>query len=145
MLLVHPGGPFWKKREEGAWSIPKGEIEAGETAHEVARREFREELGLEPPASEYTPLGTIRQTGGKVVHAWAADGDIDVSSLKSVTFEMEWPPRSSHRQQFPEVDKAAWFDLDTARLMILAAQATFLDRLVELKLSQAPERNPDVE
>ena len=131
VLLVHPGGPFWKRRDDGAWSIPKGEIEPGETAIEVARREFQEELGQPLPPGELMPLGTIRQAGGKVVHAWAAAGDFDLGGLESVTFEMEWPPRSGRTQAFPEVDRAGWFDLETARGKILEAQRTFLDRFKE--------------
>jgi predicted NUDIX family NTP pyrophosphohydrolase len=129
VLLVHPGGPFWKRRDEGAWSLPKGEIEAGETALEVALREFQEELGQPPPNGPTIALGSIRQGGGKVVHAWAVAGDLDVDSVRSTTFEMEWPPRSGQRQEFPEVDRAEWFDLETARRKILPAQATFLERL----------------
>ena len=129
MLLVHPGGPFWARRDDGAWSIPKGEIEPGELPVEVARREFREELGEEPPAAEPRPLGSVRQTGGKVVHAWAAEGDLDVSRIESMAFEMEWPPRSGRRASFPEVDRAAWFDLQTARGKILDAQRPLIDRL----------------
>ena len=134
VLLVHPGGPFWRRRDEGAWSIPKGEIEPGETPAEVARREFHEELGQWPPDGELTPLGSIRQAGGKVVHAWAAEGDFDIERVESVSFELEWPPRSGRTQQFPEVDKAGWFDLDAGRRMILAAQKTFIDRLEEARL-----------
>ena len=130
MLLVHPGGPFWAKRNEGAWSIPKGEIEPGETALDVARREFEEELGASAPDGELTPLGTIRQAGGKVVHAWTARGDLDAASAHSVTFSMEWPPRSGRVQEFPEVDRAAWFDLGEARRMILPSQLPLLDRLL---------------
>jgi predicted NUDIX family NTP pyrophosphohydrolase len=129
VLLVHPGGPFWAKRNEGAWSIPKGEIEPGETALDVARREFEEELGASAPDGELTSLGTIRQAGGKVVHAWSAPGDLDAASAQSVTFSMEWPPRSGRMQEFPEVDRAAWFDLDEARRMILPSQLPLLDRL----------------
>lgn len=130
VLLVHPGGPFWAKRDEGAWSIPKGEIEPGELAIDVARREFEEELGAAPPAEvEMTSLGSIRQAGGKVVHAWAATGDFDVAGLKSVGFTMEWPPRSGRIQEFPEVDRAAWFGMDEARRMILASQVPLLERL----------------
>jgi predicted NUDIX family NTP pyrophosphohydrolase len=129
VLLVHPGGPFWAKRNEGAWSIPKGEIEPGETQLDVARREFEEELGIPPPPGELTSLGTVRQSGGKVVHAWTARGDLDVARAKSVTFSMEWPPRSGRTQEFPEVDRAAWFDLDEARRMILASQLPLLERL----------------
>lgn len=131
VLLVHPGGPFWRRRDEGVWSIPKGEIGPGETPLEVARREFQEELGVPPPEGEPAPLGSVRQAGGKVVRAWAAPGDVDVSRISSNTFAMEWPPRSGKTQEFPEVDRAAWFDLAAARRMILAAQGTFLDRLEE--------------
>lgn len=134
VLLVHPGGPFWKRRDEGAWSIPKGEMGPGESRLDVARREFQEELGVPPPEGEVLPLGSVRQAGGKVVHAWAAPGDLDVSRVSSSTFAIEWPPRSGRTQEFPEVDKAAWFDLDAARRMILAAQGAFLDRL-EAQLS----------
>ena len=134
VLLVHPGGPFWKRRDEGAWSIPKGEIGPGESRLDVARREFQEELGVPLPEGEVLPLGSVRQAGGKVVHAWAAPGDLDVSRVSSSTFAIEWPPRSGRTQEFPEVDKAAWFDLDAARRMILAAQGAFLDRL-EAQLS----------
>lgn len=129
MLLIHPGGPFWAKRNQGAWSIPKGEIEPGETALDVARREFEEELGSPPPDDELTSLGSIRQAGGKVVHAWTSRGDLDVARVKSVTFAMEWPPRSGRTQEFPEVDRAAWFDLDEARRMILPSQLPLLERL----------------
>jgi predicted NUDIX family NTP pyrophosphohydrolase len=129
VLLVHPGGPFWAKRNEGAWSIPKGEIEPGETALDVARREFEEELGAAPPGGELTSLGTIRQSGGKVVHAWTARGDLDAARVRSVTFSMEWPPRSGRIQEFPEVDRAAWFDLDEARRMILPSQLPLLERV----------------
>jgi predicted NUDIX family NTP pyrophosphohydrolase len=132
VLLVHPGGPFWRKRDDGAWSIPKGEIEPGESAVEVARREFREELGAAAPDGDLAPLGKVRQAGGKVVQAWAAAGDLDPERIESVTFEMEWPPRSGRRATFPEVDRAAWFDLDTARRKILEAQRTFIDRLEAL-------------
>ena len=136
-MLVHPGGPFWSRKDEGAWSIPKGEIEAGETALEVALREFREELGQEPPNGPTIALGSIRQAGGKVVHAWAVAGDLDTDCVASVTFEMEWPPRSGKRQAFPEVDRAGWFVLEVARVKILPAQATFLDRL-ERAAADAP-------
>ena len=129
MLLIHPGGPFWAKRDAGAWSIPKGEIEPGEVALDVARREFEEELGAKPSEGELTSLGSIRQAGGKVVYAWAARGDLDVAAIKSNTFSMEWPPRSGRMQDFPEVDRAAWFSLNEARRMILPSQAPLLDRL----------------
>lgn len=126
---MHPGGPLWKKRDEGAWSIPKGEIEAGEAPIDVARREFQEELGQPAPDGDLVPLGSVRQAGGKIVHAWAVRSDVDTSSLRSVTFDMEWPPRSGRTQAFPEVDRAEWFDLATARRKIIPAQAAFLDRL----------------
>lgn len=136
MLLVHPGGPFWKRRDEGAWSIPKGEIEAREAPEDVARREFQEELGRPAPDGDFKSLGSIRQAGGKVVHAWAAAGDVDVDDVHSVEFDMEWPPRSGKMQSFPEVDRAAWFDLRTARQKILPAQSMLIDRL-ESELSSA--------
>lgn len=131
VLLVHPGGPFWQKRDDGAWSIPKGEIAENETGIDVARREFHEELGVAAPDGEPTSLGAVRQTGGKVVHGWALSGDLDVTKTTSNTFEMEWPPRSGRMQIFPEVDRAAWFDLDSARGKLLPAQRAFIDRLEE--------------
>ena len=134
VLLVHPGGPLWKNRDEGAWSIPKGEIEPGETPVDVARREFREELGEEPPTGELSPLGSIRQAGGKTVHAWAATGDYEAGQLNGMKFEMEWPPRSGRNASFPEVDRASWFDLDTARRKINSAQRAFIDRLERSKI-----------
>jgi predicted NUDIX family NTP pyrophosphohydrolase len=129
VLLVHPGGPFWKRRDEGAWSIPKGEIEAREAPQDVARREFQEELGRLAPDGDFKSLGSIRQAGGKVVHAWAVAGDVDVDDVHSTNFDLEWPPRSGKMQTFPEVDRAAWFDLEGARRKILPSQATFIDRL----------------
>ncbi|HET7338410.1 MAG TPA: NUDIX domain-containing protein [Candidatus Dormibacteraeota bacterium] len=129
VLLIHPGGPFWAKRDQGAWSIPKGEIEPGEEAIDVARREFEEELGAPPPNGDMSSLGSIRQAGGKVVHAWAAAGDFDVAKLRSVNFSMEWPPRSGRMQEFPEVDRAGWFALEDARRMILSSQLPLLERL----------------
>ncbi|TMF26638.1 MAG: NUDIX domain-containing protein [Chloroflexi bacterium] len=129
VLLVHPGGPFWKRRDEGSWSIPKGEIEPGENPVDVARREFREELGEDPPDGELAPLGAVRQAGGKVVHAWAVHGDFDPGAMRSVAFEMEWPPRSGRKASFPEVDRAEWFDLEHARVKILEAQRSFIERL----------------
>ena len=129
VLLVHPGGPFWQRRDEGVWSIPKGEFDENEVGIDVARREFQEELGTPAPDGEATPLGEVRQTGGKIVHAWAVPGDLDVTRTTSNTFEMEWPPRSAKIQTFPEIDRAAWFDLDTARRKLLPAQRAFIDRL----------------
>ena len=129
---MHPGGPFWKKRDEGAWSIPKGEIEGDEHAVDVARREFQEELGLPAPSAEFNALGWVKQAGGKVVHAWAVESDVQLDGLRFGTFEMEWPPRSGRKQAFPEVDRAEWFDVDDARRKIVSAQATFLDRLTKI-------------
>ena len=128
VLLVHPGGPFWANKDAGAWSIPKGEFGAGENPEDVARREFSEELG---PALlvPLQPLGGIRQRGGKIVEAFAAEFDVNADAIASNTFEIEWPPRSGKRQHFPEVDRAAWFDLATAREKINEAQRELLDRL----------------
>jgi predicted NUDIX family NTP pyrophosphohydrolase len=131
VLLVHPGGPFWRNKDAGAWSIPKGEFTNDELAEDAARREFAEELGVTLNAA-LLPLGEIKQRGGKVVVAFAAETDFNVADLVSNTFEMEWPPRSGHLARFPEVDRAAWFDLAAARKQINPAQATLLDRLVQL-------------
>jgi predicted NUDIX family NTP pyrophosphohydrolase len=132
-LLVHPGGPFWAKKDAGAWSIPKGQIEAEEEPRACAIRELEEELGSAPELDPEAllELGSIRQRAGKVVEAWAAEADFDTATLASNCFEMEWPPRSGSKQEFPEVDRAEWFDLGTAREKILPAQAEFLDRLRE--------------
>jgi predicted NUDIX family NTP pyrophosphohydrolase len=130
VLLVHPGGPFWAKKDAGAWSIPKGEYEEGDDPRACALREFEEELGTAPPpAAGLTELGTVRQSGGKQVTAYAAPGDVDASAIRSNTFTIEWPPRSGRSQEFPEVDRAAWFGLAEARERINPAQAAFLDRL----------------
>jgi predicted NUDIX family NTP pyrophosphohydrolase len=131
VLLVHPGGPFWAKKDAGAWSIPKGECEDGEDARACALREFAEELGTPPPEGELVDLGEVRQRAGKVVAAWALQGDVDVDAVRSNTFMLEWPPRSGTMREFPEVDRAAWFTLDEARKRILPAQAPLLDRLAE--------------
>ena len=128
VLLVHPGGPFWAKKDAGAWSIPKGEIAEGEDPLAAAKREFEEETGTRP-TGEAIALAPRRQAGGKLVHAWAVRGDLDPAALKSTTFTLEWPPRSGRRQEFPEVDRAAWFTLDEAREKILKGQAPFLDDL----------------
>jgi predicted NUDIX family NTP pyrophosphohydrolase len=129
VLLVHPGGPFWAKKDLGVWSIPKGEHDDGEDALAAALREFAEETGTVLPPAELRDLGTIRQRGGKVVQAWAAEGDLDADAVSSNTFTVEWPPRSGRMREFPEVDRAAWFGLDEARERINPAQAAFLDRL----------------
>jgi len=132
VLLVHPGGPFWQKRDEGAWSIPKGELAESEIALDGARREFQEELGEAAPGGDVASLGSVRQSGGKTVHAWAVEGDFDVSQVRSGTFEVEWPPRSGRTERFPEVDRAGWFDVDAARRKMIPAQAAFLERLRDL-------------
>lgn len=129
VLLVHPGGPFWARRDAGAWSIPKGEYEAAEDPLAAARREFEEELGAAPPAGVTADLGEVRQRSGKVVRAWALDGDLDADGIRSNRFTLEWPPRSGQTREFPEVDRAQWFSLDAAREKLIAAQAAFLDRL----------------
>ena len=129
VLLVHPGGPWWRRQEKGAWSIPKGECMPDEEAYSAARREFAEELGVTPPAGEALPLGEIRQKAGKRVLAWALPGDLDASAVKSNTFTVEWPPRSGQFRKFPEVDRAQWFGLDAAREKINPAQEQLLDRL----------------
>jgi predicted NUDIX family NTP pyrophosphohydrolase len=129
VLLVHPGGPFWARRDEGAWSIPKGEYGPGEDPLEAARREFAEELGVAPPGGDADDLGEVRQKSGKVVHAWALHGDLDTSRIASNTLEIEWPPRSGRLIEIPEVDRAEWFGLEAAREKINAAQAELLDRL----------------
>jgi predicted NUDIX family NTP pyrophosphohydrolase len=128
-LLVHPGGPFWVKKDLGAWSIPKGEYAEGEEPLAVAVREFEEETGARP-SGDFLPLGEIVQPGRKVVTAWAMEGDFDVGALKSNLFEMEWPPKSGRRASFPEVDCAEWFSIDAARKKILPGQSAFLDRLL---------------
>lgn len=128
VLLAHPGGPFWHARDAGAWGIPKGRIEGGETPEQAARREFEEELGA-PATGRLEPLGRLRQKGGKWVEAFAMEGDFDPARLYSLSFRMEWPPRSGRFSQFPEVDRAEWFDLDQARAKILESQGPLLDRL----------------
>lgn len=132
VLLCHLGGPFWASKDAGSWSIPKGEHAADEDPLAAARREFEEELGTPAPDALYRPLGSTRQRGGKIVTAWAVAADLDVSAIISNTFEIEWPPRSGRRQAFPEIDRAAWFDLNAARSKILSGQLDFLDRLDEL-------------
>ena len=131
VLLAHPGGPFWKRKDQGAWTIPKGLITPGESPLAAARREFAEETGHHP-RGDAIPLGSATQPGGKVVHVWAIEGDWDPADLQSNTFEMEWPPRSGRLQSFPEIDRAAWSDLAEARERILKGQALFIDRLLAL-------------
>ena len=131
VLLVHPGGPYWEKKDLGAWSIPKGEYDDAEDPRACALREFEEELGARPPEGELAALGSAKQSGGKVVTAWAVEGDLDPAGARSNTFTLEWPPRSGVMREFPEVDRAEWFTLDDARQRINPAQAVFLDRLRE--------------
>lgn len=128
VLLVHPGGPFWRNKELGAWSIPKGEAAAGEDLLDVARRELREELGVDVDGA-FLSLSPVRQAGGKLVHAWAVAADLDADAIVSNTVQIEWPPRSGRQQTFPEVDRAAWFGLDEARRRILSGQVPLIDEL----------------
>jgi predicted NUDIX family NTP pyrophosphohydrolase len=128
VLLVHPGGPFWQRKDDGAWMLPKGEVQDGEDLLATARREFFEETGHEPQGTALS-LGSLRQAGGKLVHAWAVEDDWDPQRLVSNTFEMEWPPKSGRTETFPEVDAATWFGLEAARRKILKSQAQFIDRL----------------
>jgi predicted NUDIX family NTP pyrophosphohydrolase len=129
VLLGHMGGPFWEKKDDGAWSIPKGEHGPDDEPLAVARREFEEELGSPVPAEELLPLGALRVTSAKVLAVWAAEGDLDATATRSNTFELEWPPRSGRVQEFPEIDRAAWFGLGEARAKLVKGQVPFLDRL----------------
>ncbi len=131
VLLVHPGGPYWTKRDDGWWSIPKGEVAEGEDELAAAEREFAEELGVPAPLGPRSPLGEVVQKSGKRVRAWAVGGDVDVSVVDGGTFEIEWPPRSGNRRSFPEVDRAAWYTLDEARVKLLPGQLPLLERLAE--------------
>jgi len=131
VLLGHMGGPFFARRDAGAWSVPKGEYEPDETAWDAARREFQEELGLAPPEGEAIGLGEVRQSNGKVVTAWAIEADLDPAAMVPGTFRMEWPPKSGQVQEFPELDRVEWLSLERARTVIVTAQAMFLDRLAE--------------
>ncbi len=140
-LLVHPGGPFWRNKDEGAWSIPKGEIDPSEDPEQAARREFAEEAGPGATILELTPLGEIRQRGRKRVIAFAGEGGFDPATLESNTFEIEWPPRSCRRQAFPEIDRAQWFDPKAARAKLLPAQVEFLDRLSAIIGADHPKRH----
>ena len=131
VLLVHPGGPFWSRRDLGAWSIPKGECEPGEEPLAVARREFEEELGVVPPDGPAEDLGEVRQKSGKLVRAWALAGDLDAEAVKSNTVEVEWPPRSGRMIEIPEIDRAEWFSVQAAREKLNPAQVALLDRLAQ--------------
>lgn len=130
VLLVHPGGPFWVKKDLGAWSIPKGEF-LDENPFEAAKREFKEETGLEPPTSGYISLNPIQQKSGKFVHAWAVGGDLDPNSIKSSTLFLEWPPRSGKIREFPEVDRAEWFTIPEAQKKVNTGQLPLLKELIE--------------
>ncbi|SHF15686.1 NUDIX domain-containing protein [Streptoalloteichus hindustanus] len=132
VLLGHMGGPFWASRDAGAWTLPKGEYPPDEDPLAAARREFAEELGVPAPPGEPTPLGTTRQSGGKVVTAWAVEGDLDPDAVVPGVFEMEWPRGSGRLRSFPELDRVAWFDLDRARELVVTGQRVLLDRLAEL-------------
>ena len=127
LFLVHPGGPFFAKKDLGAWSIPKGEFMEGEDPLEAAKREFQEETGY-VPKGEFIPLGSVKQTGGKIIHAWAAQGNLDPEKITSNTFTLEWPPKSGQYREFPEVDRAAWFSLKNAREKINTAQRELIER-----------------
>ncbi len=128
IFLVHPGGPYWRNKDVGAWSIPKGSLEEGDDELTAAKREFQEETGS-PIDGDFVELTPLKQPSGKIVHAWAVEGDIDAASVRSNTFPMEWPPRSGKMQEFPEVDRGAWFALELARQKILNAQRGFVDQL----------------
>lgn len=132
VLIAHMGGPFWARKDAGAWSLPKGEHGPEEDALAAARREFREELGLEPPDGPVVALGELRQSSGKRVAAWAVEGDLDPAAVRPGTFELEWPPRSGRTQRFPEVDRVAWVALGTAREKLVKGQVAFVDALEEV-------------
>jgi predicted NUDIX family NTP pyrophosphohydrolase len=137
VLLAHPGGPFWAKKDDGVWSIPKGEVDNEEDAFAAARREFAEETGFTPEGS-FLDLGEIKQRGGKLVHVWAVESDFDPHQFISNTFEMEWPIKSGRIASFPEVDCASWFDIATARCKILKGQLGFIDRMIDVLKQRAP-------
>jgi predicted NUDIX family NTP pyrophosphohydrolase len=134
VLLVHPGGPFWKNKDDGAWMLPKGEVNAGEDLLAAAIREFKEETGF-TPVEPFLALGQVKHKSGKILHAWAFQGDCDLTRIRSNTFEIEWPPKSGHKQEFPEIDRAQFFDLSTAQRKILAAELPLLDRLAAKVIS----------
>lgn len=137
VLLVHFGGPYWVNKDAGAWSIPKGEVNPGEDLFHAAKREFLEETGLKPQGN-FTPLGSVKHTSGKVVTVWAFEGDCDPSAIRSNTFTIEWPPRSRKMQEFPEIDRAAFFPIRAAKTKILTAEAVLLSRLQDLVKSSSP-------
>jgi predicted NUDIX family NTP pyrophosphohydrolase len=139
VFLVHPGGPFWQARDSGAWSIPKGEPSSDEDLLDAARREFSEETGFRI-SGDFLPLAPIKQRGGKIIVAWAVEGDCDPAGIRSNTFTTEWPPRAGHVRDFPEVDRAAWFTIDEARGRITTGQRGFLDQLCQLLRSGPDEK-----
>jgi predicted NUDIX family NTP pyrophosphohydrolase len=136
LFLVHPGGPFWRNKDAGAWSIPKGEYKDGEDPLQAAKREFREETGIEADG-EFLPLGEIKQSSGKLITAWALEGDCSPSAVRSNMFSMEWPPKSGRQQEFPEVDRADWFLVNEAKKRIVKGQIGFVDRVVALTSANA--------
>ena len=131
VLLVHPGGPFWAKKDDGAWFIPKGELEPGEEPLAAALREFQEELGMPPPAGDPAALGSAKNKGGKLIHAWALAGDLELGAFKSNTFSLEWPPKSGKSREFPEVDRAQYFGIEQALVKMHPAELPFVQRLLE--------------
>jgi predicted NUDIX family NTP pyrophosphohydrolase len=143
VFLVHPGGPFWAKKDDGAWSIPKGEFDEDEDPLDAARREFKEETGF-AVVGEYLPLTPIRQSGGKTVYAWVVRGDVDAAKAKSNTFSIEWPPGSSKTREFPEIDRADWFDIDVARRKILKSQLPLLDQFKKLSAPRVVQRKTNL-
>lgn len=143
VFLVHPGGPFWAKKDKGAWSIPKGEYEADEDPLAAAKREFAEETGQPAPSGEYVEIGEFKRKDGKMIRAWAVEGNLDATNISSNTFEMEWPPKSGQKQSFPEVDKAAWFPIEQAADKMHAGQSIFLENLagaLHIRLPAVPSQ-----
>ena len=138
VLLIHPGGPFWANKDAGAWSIPKGEFSGDENALAAARREFEEETGF-LPAGRFVQLTPVKQPSCKVIHAWALEGDLDATAIRSNTFTLEWPPQSGVHQEFPEVDRAAWFTIEAAKEKIIKGQTNFIDELQRIIETDSPE------
>jgi predicted NUDIX family NTP pyrophosphohydrolase len=138
VLLVHPGGPFWAKKDIGSWSIPKGEFSQEEDVLKAARREFEEETGF-LPTGKFVRLGAIKQSSGKLIHAWAFEGELDAKKITSNTFSLEWPPQSGKQQEFPEVDRAEWFTIEAARERILKGQVEFIDELLRILEADPPD------
>jgi len=141
LLIVHPGGPFWARKDDGAWSVAKGEYEPGEDPADAANREFAEELGREPPDGVRIDLGELRQPSGKLVHVWAVEGDLDADRIVSNELELEWPPGSGERKSFPEVDRASWVSVADAKRKLLKGQAGFVDRLVTMLQEHTDDRD----